>query len=234
MTGPVTGVHIRSFSDALAEGLRPTFQAISDLVEPAVVLAKAPDTDGAFESSLAMLDAACRAGLTLEPELLHGAGYMAEPEVIADADYWARWWWRTPAGELQVGEHALDPANDAFYDYPSTEWFTALRDGEDDTVFGPYVDFNGTNDYTVTLARAVRLDGVFLGSVGGDITVSALERRFEPILRDLGVPALLANEENRVVISTDAQWTAGSRLRASSSRPQQSYDLAPWTLVVFD
>lgn len=144
-------------------------------------------------------------------ELVHGGGYVAAPEVLADAPWWLEWFaW--DAGTVQRLVSETDPAGAHFFDYTLMPWYAGPRDRDvpDGVVTGPYVDYLCTDDYTLTFTRAVRRpDGGFAGVAGVDVRVSAVEQHVLPTLRASGRVLALVNDLGRVVVSTSSQLLSG-------------------------
>jgi hypothetical protein len=75
------------------------------------------------------------------------------------------------------------------------------------------VDYLCSDEYTMTAAAPVVVDGRFVGVAGLDVLVDTVERRLTPPLRALGVPLILVNGVGRVLVSTDPGFAAGDVLR---------------------
>lgn len=150
-----------------------------------------------------------------------GAGFVAAPGFIPDAEWHLAWW----LGELNTfGLEARsphirrldaveDPASDEFRDYTALEWWRVPLSTGQRHLTGPYVDYLCTDAYTVTLTVPVRHGEHTIGVVGADLYVDEIERRQLPRLRALGRPATLVNSAGRVIASTDGARAPGSLLR---------------------
>lgn len=143
--------------------------------------------------------------------LLTGAGFVAAPGVLADAE-WHLAWWLGGAGVRRLAT-IDDPSHEQFRDYTALEWWRIPAATGTRHLTGPYVDYVCTDDYTVTITTPVVVDGRFLGVVGTDVLVDRLERGLLPLLRALGTPTALVNASGRVVTATDARREPGSILR---------------------
>ena len=174
-------------------------------------------------------DATCRAALPSAGGL-RGLGFLAAPGAVPGVRLWERWWTRTLAGGLVEGEHDLDPQSATFYDYSERDWFVQVRPAAASSgVFGPYVDFNGTNEYTVTFVRAVRAEGRLLGVVAADMNVDQIELQVEPALHGFASSVVLLNDQQRVIVSTTPLHPPGSIVRSAPGRA--ALPVPPWALI---
>jgi hypothetical protein len=142
--------------------------------------------------------------------LVAGAGFVAAPDLLADAPLWLEWW---QAGEDGVPERLvvdLDPASRGFYDYTGRPWFTVCDRTRGPNVHGPYVDYHGTDQYILTLSTPVLEDGEFLGITGADLSLRTVEKAVLPLLPP---GAILLNAHGRVIISRSARHVTGALLR---------------------
>ena len=175
-------------------------------------------------------------------ELLVGAGFVADPEFLEDAAHWMDW---RLAGdnEFRQLEVSLDANDISNYDYIHAEWFESPKRGADAAIVGPYVDFGGTNAYVVTITVPVRLDDVFLGVAGADLSVDRVEAILRRMTRRLGLAAMVITAEGRVVASSIPRQYPGTLLRNLDSRRRggghadpamRIFDCPglPWRLVV--
>lgn len=162
--------------------------------------------------------------LTAAQTPLIGAGFVANPGYVADAEWFLAWWLgenntlgTVPAAQvppIRRLEANLDPASESFRDYTTLEWWRVPIRTRKSHITGPYVDYLCTDDYTLTLTTPVYLDNVnFIGVLGVDIYVKTIEKTLLSKLRLIGNPATLINSAGRVIVSTDAHLAAGSLLR---------------------
>ena len=152
--------------------------------------------------------------LATMPELDHviGMGFAAAPDVMAGEPRCLVWWQRR--GEriarlrLNLDARAVD-----VYDYQQMDWYRLARDERRRVAYGPYVDYSGSDQVTVTVSVPV-LDGDrFLGVAATDLSMAALEGRWIDILRPSAADAVLLNSERRVVVSNSARWVVSEKLR---------------------
>ncbi|WP_127473545.1 cache domain-containing protein [Microbacterium sulfonylureivorans] len=147
--------------------------------------------------------------------LLTGAGFVATPGTLRDAEWHLAWWLGGSGVERAVRRLATidDPSHEQFRDYTGLEWWRVPAQTGSRHLTGPYVDYVCTDDYTVTITTPVMVQGAMVGVVGADALVDRLERELLPAMRSGGTPATLVNASGRVVTSTDARREPGAILR---------------------
>lgn len=150
-----------------------------------------------------------------------GAGFVAAPGFIRDAE-WHLAWWLSELNSFGLGarrghvrrlDAIEDPSSDAFRDYTALEWWRVPLSTGRRHLTGPYVDYLCTDEYTITLTVPVHADDRMIGVVGADLYVDEIERRQLPLLRSLDREATLVNASGRVLASTDGDRAPGSLLR---------------------
>lgn len=159
--------------------------------------------------------------LSREQVQVIGAGFVAAPGFISDAEWHLAWWLGnlntfgagTAAPRIRRLETVEDPAHDSFRDYTSLEWWRVPADTGRRHITGPYVDYLCTDEYTLTLTMPVDYQGAMIGVAGADLYVDDVERALLPRLRAVGTVATLVNSSGRVLLSTDARLATGSLLR---------------------
>ncbi|GAT71937.1 hypothetical protein MHM582_0405 [Microbacterium sp. HM58-2] len=149
----------------------------------------------------------------LEDGLITGAGFVAAPGLLSDAEWHLAWWLADAAAS---GPRRLatvsDPSSDMFRDHTALEWWRVPARTHARHLTGPYVDYVCTDDYTVTITSPVIEDGEMLGVVGVDCLVDRLERELRPPIVAHGGAAIV-NASSRVVTATDARLETGAILR---------------------
>jgi hypothetical protein len=145
--------------------------------------------------------------------LVSGAGVVVVPGLLADRDRWLEWWSLTAASTrpepLRVN---LDSDAPDFYDYTTADWFATPRATLAPHLAGPFVDYDCTNTYALTLSTPILRDREFLGVAAADVLVASLERHIVPRLADLDRPVALITAAGRVIASNDPELVAGQRL----------------------
>lgn len=141
-----------------------------------------------------------------------GMGVAFAQDIIATQPRRLAWWQPSITG-IKPLRLNLDPASVDVYEYPDMDWFRLVRDGRQRVAFGPYVDYSGSNEFTVTMASPISLNGRFLGVAGADLSLELLENRWLELLRESALDAALLNSEHHVVLSNCARWATSDRLR---------------------
>lgn len=150
-----------------------------------------------------------------------GAGFVAAPGFIADAEWHLAWWLGdlntfgtgSDAPRIRRLDAVEDTADESFRDYTTLEWWRVPLGTGQRHITGPYVDYLCTDDYTLTLTTPVRQGSAMIGVVGADLYVEDVERALLPRLAAVGSSVTLVNSSGRVVVSTDAHLATGSLLR---------------------
>lgn len=187
---------IDGWRDLLEHRLRPDARLTATRIDPLVEAFAVPAVSG--------------------DTLLTGAGFVAAPAVLEDAEWHLAWWLGGSRSARSVRRLATidDPSHEQFRDYTALEWWRVPTMTGTRHLTGPYVDYVCTDDYTVTITTPVRLGGKVVGIVGADALVDRLERALLPAMRTGATPTTLVNASGRVVTSTDARREPGSILRA--------------------
>ena len=106
--------------------------------------------------------------------------------------------------------------NKEHIDYSELEWFRVPMETGRGHVAGPYVDYLCSDEYTITIAAPVHIDGDFVGVAGLDLLIDSVERQLLPKLAELGDKVTLVNSVGRVVISTDPRHATGDAVRGGT------------------
>ena len=164
------------------------------------------------EENLSPVATMVRATLSRQP-LYAGFGYVAETGVVDTDDSHFMLWWQVRGSGASRLRLNLDPTSPDHYDYQSMPWFKSARDERRRVVHGPYVDYSGSELFTLTVTAPV-LDGDdFLGVTGADLNFLELERQLVRVLRRAGTDACVVNDEGRVIATNTARWVVSSRIR---------------------
>lgn len=156
-----------------------------------------------------------------------GAGVVLAEGTLRDRRRELDWWHPEPGGahrplilELEVG------APDC-YDYYELDWFRAGLLERRRFASGPLIDLPCGSACVLTCATPVVVGDRFLGVAGADVALGRFEDDLLPPLLDVPAPAVLVNPERRVIVSNDARWTTGEKLKV---RPAEGHD--GWVTVV--
>lgn len=164
-------------------------------------------------ADLAGLRPLLRARLARDRGLVSGAGFVAAPGLLADVPAWLEWWQTHADGSVRPMLLDLDPRTSAYSDYTHWDWYALPRDTGERAVSGPYVDYLCSDEYSLTLAAPVLVNGVFAGVAAADVYLRHFEDAVGPALRRIEGAAFLVNPRGRVAASNSATQLAGSLIR---------------------
>lgn len=194
----------------VAAHLEPIYAPIEALGEKVVRCRK---TRGRLrEEHLSPVATMVRATLAKQP-MYAGFGFVAEVGVVDSDDSSFMLWWQVRGSGASRLRLNLDPASPDRYDYQSMPWFTTARDERRRVAHGPYVDYSGSELFTLTVTAPVRDGDDFLGVTGADLNFLELERQLVGVLRRAGTDACVVNDEGRVIATNTARWVVSSRIR---------------------
>lgn len=174
------------------------------------------------ESELGAVRDLCEHWLRSE-DVACGYGYVAAPAVVEGLDRFL-FWFQRHGDRVRRLVLNFDPADVDVYDYLEMEWFTRARDSSRPAVFGPYVDYSGSDQYVLTMASPIVVGDRFLGVAGTDLLTERLEASVLPILTSVGVPVIVVDRERRVVLSNTSRWISGDRLAKHPLAEAAGYD----------
>lgn len=144
---------------------------------------------------------------------VYGAGFIAAIDLLSDSRSHLAWWQGQERRKLIL---AAQTVNKERIDYSELEWFRVPLMSGTSHVAGPYVDYLCSDEYTMTIATPVRVDGTFVGVLAFDLLIDSVERQLTPLFRDLSAHVTLVNGVSRVVVSTDAEWATGDVIRSGT------------------
>lgn len=150
--------------------------------------------------------------LSLPDAPVYGAGFIAAIDLPTDAHSHLAWWQGADRKQLVLAAQTVDKEN---IDYSTLEWYRVPMSTGEPHVAGPYVDYLCSDEYTITIAVPVDVDGERLGVAGLDLMVAAVEKELTPRFRALGHEVTLTNGVGRVVVSTDPRCATGDSVRGS-------------------
>ncbi|EPR77507.1 hypothetical protein ADILRU_0206 [Leifsonia rubra CMS 76R] len=144
--------------------------------------------------------------LALPDTQIYGAGFIAAIGLLTDERNHLSWWQGEEPRKLLL---AAQSVNKERIDYSELEWFRVPMETGRGHVAGPYVDYLCSDEYTITVAAPVNIDGEFVGVAGLDLLIDSVERRLLPQLAELGDNVTVINSVGRVVISTNPSHATG-------------------------
>lgn len=186
--------------DACAAAVVAFFDPLITLLEKQATVLGAHIT---AESTYAAVEREVRpwALSVLDATACMGAGFVAAPGVLADAQWYLSWW----QGE---NREQLDTTRYVSVDYTNNEWYRVPAQTGSPHIAGPYVDYLCTRENALTVAVPTMNEHGFVGVVGADILVRDFEAAILPAFR--GAEAILVNGDQRLVMSTDPTLAPGT------------------------
>ncbi|MBX9922453.1 MAG: cache domain-containing protein [Mycolicibacterium frederiksbergense] len=165
------------------------------------------------------------AGLLAEEHGIWGMGFVAAPSVVEGRERYMAWWQRHNERVARLRLN-FDPTSIDVYDYLQMDWYQLAQRGQQRVAYGPYVDYSGSDMYTITATIPVIADGTFLGVAGADLVVGDVERRLIEVLRHTDEDAVVVNTERRVIAANTPRWLVGSRLDAVPTDDDTFHEVA--------
>lgn len=161
-----------------------------------------------------------------------GAGIVVEPHSLVDADYWMDWWSiaRPGTANTVTQRHHIHQPPVGQGDFTASSWYATPKRTGLPFVAGPYVDYEHTYAYILTVTQGFSIGSRFGGVVGADMHVGWLENVLQPMLGQVPTPTCLVTETGRVIASADSQLMCGDRLTGEGLdllRPVQDAG-SPW------
>ena len=144
---------------------------------------------------------------------VYGAGFIAALDWLADARSHLAWWQGADRAKLVLASQSV---NKELIDYSELEWYRVPQATGHPHVAGPYVDYLCSDEYTITVAAPVDLDGEFVGVAGLDLLIDQVERDLLPRLRAFGDDISIVNGVGRVLLSTSARRETGDSIRGAA------------------
>ncbi|RDH78694.1 hypothetical protein DVS77_08630 [Mycolicibacterium moriokaense] len=195
-------------AERASQALEPIYQRLGRIAEEVIRVrpARSPIT----EAHLKELQRMVVAFLGEEPAVW-GMGFVAAPSVVEERERYLAWWQRhgQRVGRLRLN---FDPASVDVYDYLQMDWYQLARRGQARVADGPYVDYSGSDMYTITATIPVVSDGVFIGVAGADLVVAEVEHRLLAVLRQTPEDTVIVSAEGRVITANTPRWMVGARL----------------------
>ncbi|MET1086511.1 MAG: cache domain-containing protein, partial [Arthrobacter sp.] len=148
-----------------------------------------------------------------------GAGVIFSADAIENRGGVLEWWTARAQG-IEKLEFDLTPGGERFYDYQNMPFFTSASRTGEQSMWGPYLDYLGLDEYILTHTAPIQLGGRFVGVAGCDIRIRKLEEIFMPALRAIPGDAALLSEGRRVVVGNSGAYLVGERIRSIPSDKQ--------------
>lgn len=198
----------RALAEQATEATEPVYGLLASVVEE--VLRSRPARAALTESHFSGLQRLLADLLGREQDIW-GMGFVAAPFVVDGLERYMAWWQRHTDRVARLRLN-FDPTSIDVYDYLQMDWYRLAQHGQARVAYGPYVDYSGSDMYTITATVPVIADGTFLGVAGADLAVGPVERKLIEVLRHSARDAVVVNTERRVIAANTPRWIVGSRL----------------------
>lgn len=142
------------------------------------------------------------------------AGAIFSPQVVSDGTRVLEWWVSQPDSPPTKLILDLIPGGPRYYDYEKLPFFTTALATGGQTIWGPYVDYLGSDEYILTHTAPIAVAGSLAAVVGYDMRIRDLESVVVPALRSIPGDAALLNASGRVVIGNSGRYLVGERVRS--------------------
>ncbi|BBX38133.1 signal transduction protein [Mycolicibacterium mageritense DSM 44476 = CIP 104973] len=166
-------------------------------------------------AALAGLDALAQKFLTKNAYAV-GAGTFFAASSFEEGGHALEWWFRKESGALARLNSDLTPGSERYYDYEKLPFFSTAASTGEQTVWGPYIDYLGFEEYILTFTAPFSVHGQFTGVTGCDIRLTDLEPIIMPSLLLIGCDAALINASNRVILGNSGMYLVGERIKSES------------------
>lgn len=144
---------------------------------------------------------------------VYGAGFIVALDSLADARSHLAWWQGAERSQLVLAAQSVTKQH---IDYSELEWYRVPQQTGEAHVAGPYVDYLCSDEYTITVASPVLLDGAFVGVAGLDLLIDEVERDLTPQLARLGDDVSVVNGIGRLLLSTSSRRETGDTIRGDA------------------
>ncbi len=144
---------------------------------------------------------------------VYGTGFIAALGSLSDARSHLAWWQGADRAQLVLAAQSVAKEH---IDYSELEWYRVPLQTGRAHVAGPYVDYLCSDEYTITVAAPVLLDGEFVGVAGLDLLIDQVERDLTPRLRPFGDDISIVNGVGRVLLSTSPHRDTGDPIRGAA------------------
>ena len=150
-----------------------------------------------------------------------GAGTFFAHESVEEGGRSLDWWSRTESGSVDRLDFDLTPGSNRYYDYEKLPFFSTAASTGEQTLWGPYIDYLGFEEYILTFTAPFSVHGRFTGVAGCDIRIKDLEPLIMPYLRVIPSDAALINASNRVILGNSGMYLVGERIKSGSPEQQR-------------
>lgn len=146
-----------------------------------------------------------------------GAGTFFAAASVEEGGHAFEWWFRKESGDLGRLDFDMTPGSARYYDYEKLPFFSTAAATGEQTVWGPYIDYSGFEEYILTFMAPFSVHGHFTGVAGCDIRLTDLEPIIMPNLLLIPGNAALVNASNRVILGNSGMYLVGERIKSGSA-----------------
>jgi hypothetical protein len=143
-----------------------------------------------------------------------GAGTFFDAASVEEGSSVFEWWFRRDSGALRKLEADRTPGSHRYYDYEKLPFFSAAASTGELTLWGPYVDHLGVDEYIISFTAPYFINGRFMGVSGCDLRIKDLEPLIMPDLRVIPMDAALINADDRIILGNSGTYLVGERVKA--------------------
>lgn len=145
-----------------------------------------------------------------------GAGTFFATESVGESGRAFEWWFRSNSGDMERLDADRTPGSNRYYDYEKLPFFSTAAATGEQTLWGPYIDYLGFEEYILTFTAPFSVRGNFTGVAGCDIRIKDLEPLIMPNLRAVPCDAALINASNRVILGNSGAYLVGDRIKSGA------------------
>ncbi|MET3722018.1 MULTISPECIES: cache domain-containing protein [unclassified Arthrobacter] len=143
-----------------------------------------------------------------------GSGTFFAVETLEEGVPALDWWARKEHGTIGRLDLDMTPGSSRYYDYEKLPFFSTAASTGEQSLWGPYVDFLGFEEYILTFAAPLSVHGRFTGVAACDIRIKDLEPLIMPTLRAVPGDAALVNASDRVILGNSGLYLVGERIKS--------------------
>lgn len=145
-----------------------------------------------------------------------GAGTFFAAEFVEEGCRVIEWWFEKNSGALERLDANRTPGSNRYYDYEKLPFYSAAASTGELTLWGPFVDVLGVDDYILSFTAPVSVHGNFMGVAGCDLRIKDLESFIMPDLRSISGDAALINASDRVILGNSGKYLVGERIKSEA------------------
>ncbi len=150
-----------------------------------------------------------------------GAGVFFDSKAVESGSRTVEWWYRKESGAIERLDFDTTPGSQQYYDYEKLPFFSTAASTGKQTLWGPYVDYLGCEEYVLSFAAPFSVRGNFAGVAEFDIRIKDLEAILMPALRGITGDAAIVSASNRVILGNSGMYLVGERIKSEAQDLQR-------------